>query len=126
MFTRNSAYDAREVGAAVCRRYPFLRAPAQQLRGPAGLDRLGHVATPEVLLTHRLMNIEAEALTLAILAIRHDWRTLALPLHDGLIVRRYAASEAEDTLKWAFERVAKVRVRVTIDPPSAQEAVAPA
>jgi hypothetical protein len=50
---------------------------------------------------------------------------LALPLHDGMIVPRTAAGEAEGTLKWAFERVAGVRVRVTLDPPSAPVAAAP-
>ena len=33
-FIRNSAYDAKQVGAAVCHRYPFLRAPARALAGP--------------------------------------------------------------------------------------------
>jgi hypothetical protein len=120
-FTRNSAYDPREVGAAICGRYPFLRAPAVALAGPAGLDRMARIAKPEMLLTHRLMNIEAGALTLAMRALRNDWRCLALPLHDGLLVPRSVAREAEDTLRWAFNQVIGVRVRVTIDPAPPRE-----
>jgi hypothetical protein len=123
-FARNSAYDPKEVGAAVYGRYPFLRAPAVMLARPARLDRMTRIAKPEVLLTHRLMNIEAQALTLAMRALRNDWRCLALPLHDGLIVQRPMAGEAEDTLRWAFNQVAGVRVRVTIDPAPPREEVA--
>jgi hypothetical protein len=122
-FTRNSAYDPKAVGTAVYRQYPFLRTPAQALAGPAGLDRMARIAKPETLLTHRLMNIEAEAMTLAMRALRNDWLTLALPLHDGLLVQRSAASEAEDTLRWAFQSVAGVRVRVTVDPPLARDEI---
>jgi hypothetical protein len=123
-FIRNSAYDPKAVGAAVCRQYPFLRAPARTLAGPAGLDRMARIAKPETLLPHRLMNIEAEAMTLALRALRNDWRILALPLHDGLLVQRAVASVAEDTLRWAFQDVAGVRVRVTVDPPLAEEDLA--
>lgn len=124
-FARNSAYDPREVGAAICHRYPFLRAPAQSLAGPAGLRRMEPIAKSETLLTHRLMNIEAEAMTLAMRSLRSEWGVLALPLHDGMLVQRTAAREAEDTLTWAFGQVAGVRVRVTVDPPLAQVDTAP-
>ena len=85
---------------------------------------MARIAKPETLLTHRLMNIEAEAMTLALRALRNDWLTLALPLHDGLLVQRSAAREAEDTLRWAFQSVARVRVRVTVDPPLARDEMA--
>ena len=85
---------------------------------------MARIAKPETLLTHRLMNIEAEAMTLAMRALRNDWRIFALPLHDGLLVQRSAAREAEDTLQWAFQNVAGVRVRVTVDPPLARQDMA--
>ena len=65
---------------------------------------MARIAKPEMLLTHRLMNIEAEALTLAMRALRNDWRRLALLLHDGLIVQRPAAREAQATLWWESGR----------------------
>ncbi len=116
-FARNSDYDPKVAGTAIYGRYPFLRAPAVALAVPAGLSRLAHIGKPETLLTHRLMNIEAKALTLAMKALSNDWRTLALPLHDGLIVRRSMAAGAEDTLRWAFQQVVGVAVRVTVEPP---------
>ena len=119
-FAQNSHYDPKEVGSALGRRYPFLLGPVQSLSGPAGLDRWRNIAKPEDLLTHRLMNIEAEAMTLAMRALRNDWRALALPVRDGMIVQRSFAKEADDTLGWAFERVAGVRFRATGEPPLVQ------
>jgi hypothetical protein len=105
------------VGAAICRRYPFMRAPAQHLSGPANLARLGYLAPPEKLLTHRLTNIEAKALTLTMRALRTVRKALALPLQNGLIVQRSYAHEAERIMRWAFGQVVGVDVRVTAEPP---------
>ena len=99
-YPANSAYHPRELGAAIFGRYPFLRAPAVALANPAGLDRMARIAKPEMLLTHRLMNIEAEALTLAMRALRNDWRRLALLLHDGLIIQERPAAGGAATLWW--------------------------
>lgn len=85
---------------------------------------MARIAKPETLLTHRLMNIEAGAMTLALRALRNDWRILALPLHDGLLVQRSTAREAADTLRRTFQDVAGVRVRVTVDPPLARDEIA--
>ena len=83
---------------------------------PAGLDRLAHIGSPARLLTHRLMNIEAQALTGAMdnLRVAHD--VLALPMHDGLLVPRSAASHARASLIAAFSYFANgVRIRCKMD-----------
>jgi hypothetical protein len=79
-------YDAKDVGRLICERYPFLRAPARNVADVAGLSQLEHIDTPERLLTHRLMAIEAQALTGAIAYLRNGRGVLALPIHDSLIV----------------------------------------
>lgn len=124
LFARVSAYPAWELGFAICSRYPFLRNPARELSGPAGLTRWEHIGKPQTLLPHRLMGIEAEALTLAMRWLRCDWRLLALPLHDGLLVPRDAVHEAVDSLQQAFQQVARVRPKVTVDAPEGVPATA--
>ena len=110
-----SGHDAGEIGRIICERYGFLRSPARAVAGPAGLDRLAYVGPPERLLTHRLMAIEAEALTMAMWFMRAEWHILALPLHDALIVPHDAVAETGDSLRVAFQRVARVPVRWTAD-----------
>lgn len=110
-------HDPREVGRLVCDRYPFLRQPAQAVASAAGLERLGHLGKPEKLLTHRLMAVEAEALTGAMRYLRDARGVLALPIHDGLLVPLSGAGHVGAALESAFAYFAKVRVRWTIEPP---------
>lgn len=107
-------HDPRRVGEIICDRYPFLRRPAEAVEGPAGLDRLRHIGPPARLLTHRLMGIEAQALTGAMGYLRSDG-VLALPMHDGLIVPASAAAHAPPGLLGAYFWAANVRIRCTVD-----------
>ena len=93
-----SRYRVREVGAAVLARYPFLSRVAE-VAGCAAEPRL----TP-----HRIMAIEAAALTRAMDALRGRG-VPALPVHDALIVRERDAEAARAALAEAFEAVAGVR-----------------
>jgi hypothetical protein len=119
---RTGGYNAQEVGRAICASYPFLQAPARAVEAAVGLDQLRHLGTPEKLLTHRLMNIEADAMTKAMHAFT-GWegpRTyLALPLHDSLIVPAKAAKTAASCIRLSFDHVARVRVRLHVDGPEA-------
>ncbi len=108
-------HDPREVGSLVCGRYPFLRQPARTVANAAGLDRLGHLGKPEKLLTHRLMAIEAEALTGAMRYLRTVRGVLSLPLHDGLLVPLSGAGHVGAALESAFSRFAGVRVRWRVE-----------
>jgi hypothetical protein len=90
-------HDRREVGRLVRDRYPFLQRPAQAVASAAELDRLGHLGTPEKLLTHRLMALEAEALTGDMRYRREARGVLALPIHDGLLVPLSGAGQLPDT-----------------------------
>jgi hypothetical protein len=93
-------HDPRQTGRVVCERYPFLR--------------LMHIGTPERLLTHRLMAIEAQALTGAMGYLKGRG-VMALPMHDGLIVpgsgARYVGGGLDGAFSWAANRV---RVRWTV------------
>jgi hypothetical protein len=106
-------YCPIDVGQRICARYPFLARPAQAVAGPARLDRLEHLGSPEKLLTHRLMAIEAEALTGAMSYLRNSRGVLALPIHDSLLVPRSGLGYVRGGLEGAFGYFAKVRVRVT-------------
>ena len=108
-------HDAREIGRLICHRYPFLRQPARAVATAAGLDQLGHIGTPERLLTHRLMAIEAQALTGAMMYLRTARGVLALPIHDSLIVPRSGVRYVGGALDAAFSWAAKVRIRWTVD-----------
>ena len=108
-------HNAKHVGRLICHRYPFMRQPARAVAGAAGLDRLDHIGTPERLLTHRLMAIEAQVLTGAMQYLRRDRGGLALPVHDSLIVPRSGVGHAKGGLDGAFATLAKVRVRLTVD-----------
>lgn len=94
-------FPADRLGDLVCGRYPFLCRPALEVAGVAGLDTLGHLGTPQRLLTFRLMALEAEALTVALTTLWGQG-TLALPLHDALIVPAPAVAEARAAMTDAF------------------------
>jgi hypothetical protein len=114
------AWEVKSVADAVLSQHPFLEAPAQAVAGPAGLARMSSLGTPETLLIHRLMAIEARALTFAMRALRGPQGgpvELILPMHDGLLVRQGLAEHAAETLKLAFHGVARVHARVKIDRP---------
>jgi hypothetical protein len=107
-------YDPRETGAVICARYPFLRSPARAVAAAARLDRLEHIGSPERILTHRLMAIEADAITGA-MDVLWGRGVLALPIHDSLIVPHSAARYVGGALDSSFEYFAKVRVRWTVE-----------
>jgi hypothetical protein len=109
-------HDPRLVGGPICERFQFMRNPARAVAGTAQLDRLEHIGRPERLLTHRLMAIEAAALTGAMDVLRSRG-VLALPIHDGLLVPRSGSGHASAALDSAFRYFAKVSVRWTVDAP---------
>jgi hypothetical protein len=106
-------YDSRHVGRVICERYPFLLDPAGAVARPAELDNLKRVGPPEKLLTHRLMSIEAMALTGA-MGYARSFGVLALPMHDGLIVPASGESCAKRALDGAYATLAKVRIKRTV------------
>jgi hypothetical protein len=114
------SFDVRAVEASICAKYPFMEAPAQAVAVSAGLTGLAHLGTPERLLSLRLQAIEAQALTDVMILMGRVYRdtqgTLALPVHDSLIVPRSAVREAVTIIKGAFAYHAKVEVRVTFNP----------
>jgi hypothetical protein len=104
-------HDAKHVGQLICHRYPFMRRPAHAVSEAAGLDRLEGIGPPERLLTHRLMAIEAAAMTGAIEYLRTNRGVLALPVHDSLIVPQSGVGYVGGAFDGAFGHFAKVRVR---------------
>jgi hypothetical protein len=108
-------HDPKHVGQIVCTRYSFLRRPAEAAACSAGLVRLTHIARPAQLLTHRLMAIEAQALTGAMEYLR-AWGVLALPMHDGLIIPASGVRHVGNGLVGAYSWAAKgVRIRWTVE-----------
>jgi hypothetical protein len=108
-------HDPRQIGRVICEQYPFVRNPALAVVAAAGLDRLAHIGRPERLLTHRLMAIEAQALTGAMKYLRDVRGVLALPMHDGLIVPASGAGHVAGGLKGAHSWAAnRVRIRCKI------------
>ena len=105
---------AAEVGAAVVAVYPFMARPAAAVATAAGLDRLGHLGTPERLLTHRLQGIEAEAISAALGYLRLSRGVLGLPVHDSIIVPAEAVGRAREGLDGGFWAKARVVVRVKV------------
>jgi hypothetical protein len=106
-----AATDARAVGEAVLRRYAFLTSPwiiATHLSafGPA-----------RALVTHRLMSVEAEALTAAMMSLA-ERGILALPMHDGLIVKGSAIDAAREAMAGAFQSVAVVQPPLSVEGPA--------
>lgn len=99
-------YDPAAVAAALIARFPALAAPAAvvppRLAQRFALPGEKHAARR--LLTHYLMGIEAEALTLAMASLRARG-VLALPVHDSLVVPRAATALAVDAMREAFGTV---------------------
>lgn len=90
-----------EAVAAICGRYPFLQDAGEALSGPLGLGRLRAHGTPQKLLVHRLMALEADALGTAAWALWSE-DIPALPLHDALLVAEGTAPFARQTMELAF------------------------
>ena len=112
------AHDAKRLGEAICRRYPFLRDPSKAVAEAAGLNRLAtRWGTPKRLLPHRLMGIEASAITRAMRDLRARLGVLSLPVHDSLIVPVRAAELVRGVLVEAFRTEAGATVEVAIDWP---------
>jgi hypothetical protein len=65
--------------------------------------------------THRLMAIEAAALTGAMMVLRSRG-ILALPMHDGLLVPVSGAGYVGGALDSAYSYFAKVRIRWKVTP----------
>jgi hypothetical protein len=107
------SHDPMSVGRLICARFPFLRNPAWNVAPPAQLDRLEYIARPERLLTHRLMAIEAAAITGAMDVLRSRG-VLVLPIHDSLLVPRSGVGHAGGALDSAFSYFAKVRIKWTV------------
>jgi hypothetical protein len=107
--------DPKRIGEIICDRYPFLRRPAQAAADKAGLNTLTHIGPPASLLTHRLMAIEAAALTGA-MSVLHSRGILARPMHDGLLVPVSGAGHVGSALDSAYSYFAKVRVRWKVSP----------
>jgi len=112
-------FDPRAVGATIKERYQFLHNPGRAVVGAARLDELEHLGTPKRLLTHRLMGIEADALTSALSYLRQVRGVLALPVHDSLIVPASRGALARETIELAFRQRAGVAVRTKMDAPLA-------
>lgn len=89
---------ARDVGAAVLARYPFLSDPARVVA------RMAHLGPPRRLLANRLMGLEAAAITAALDTLAAA-DVLALPVHDSLIVPVGAAEAARGALVDGFAAV---------------------
>ena len=100
--------DAREVGAVVLTRYPFLANPSKPL---ANLVSIGK---PQQLLTFALMGIEATALTAAISSLRSKG-VLSLPVYDSLIVPAVAEVLAMEEIHLAFHEFEGIDVCLTVD-----------
>lgn len=87
-----------DVRDALTARFPFLRDPVSTgVRRAAGLDELDHLAPPAHLLTHRLQNIEAQAVSLAMRTLR-QLSVPCIPVHDSLIVPASSAEAARGAL----------------------------
>ena len=103
--------DARMVGAAILARYPFLSDPSQATAWPGSVgERRRH-------LTHRLVNLEATALTVAMTLLRRQG-VLALPMHDGLIVAATAEAMAKAAMVAGYSEAAGVVPALTVERPS--------
>jgi hypothetical protein len=91
-----------------------LASDADSPAAATGRDKVMDMGPPAERLTHRLMTMVARALTGAITIL---WRTssvLALPIHDGLLVRSSSAEETQRHLCDAYEWTAGVRIRCTV------------
>ncbi len=110
-------YPIAAVAHALTTAYPFLSAPAAAVLTQAGLDALSHLGAPQRLLTHRLMAIEATAISDAIVALRSKG-VLALPIHDSLLVPLAARGATMAAMGAAFVRHAGIVPTLKIAPPT--------
>ncbi|HEX6957767.1 MAG TPA: hypothetical protein VF194_07255 [Ferrovibrio sp.] len=95
---------AAMVREAVLQRYPFLSTlPA--LLGCPQEPRLSSL---------RLMNIEANALTMAMQYLRVARDVLALPMHDSLIVPQSAVRAAEEALRQSYRAAIGLYPKLTV------------
>jgi hypothetical protein len=123
-------YDAKQIGDAIISRYPFLALDTQTLMEGLRLDRRLLVASPKdhsispelaeqalsqsrALLVHRLMAVEAAAITGVMAYLRRMHGVLALPLQDAIIVPQSALRVVKLAFDGAFGHFAKVRPRLT-------------
>jgi hypothetical protein len=123
-------YDAKQLGDAIISRYPFLALDARTLVEGLHLDGRLLVASPKdrsvsleapekalplsrALLVHRLVAIEAAAITGVMIYLRKMHRVLALPMHNGIIVPQSALSIVRPVFDDAFIHFAKVRPQLT-------------
>ena len=79
--------------------------PMQELVDMRAVCDLAHLGPPRRLLTHRLMGLEAAAMTAALESLRAAG-VLGLPVHDSLIVPAGAEGLARRALVAGFEAVA--------------------
>lgn len=98
-----------DVRAAVIARFPFMRCPAL-LVSPSLFPGVG----PERALPHYLMRLEADALATAMGLLWRDHGTLALPLHDCLLVPRSAATKAVEAIRTGYLVHAGEEPRVSV------------
>lgn len=90
-----------DVRAATLQRLPLLEKPAAPgILTAAGLDGLEMDASPDRLLSLRLVAIEAEAMTLAMRQLR-EAGAVALSVHDSLIVPVDAEAAAREAMREA-------------------------
>ena len=111
-----AGFDAKAVGRDICLKYPFLRAPAANAADAAGLRQMSQIANPARLLTHRLMALEAQAMSVLVkLSLGWNGRTdlLVLPVHDSLIVPKRFVAEIRQAIPEAFRVKAGVKVNTT-------------
>jgi hypothetical protein len=103
-----TAHNPLAIGSAVIAVYPFLQTPAVVITDMADLG------TAARLLPHRLMALEATALSAAMASLRQQG-VLSLPVHDSLIVRADAEDTARVALSDAYVAVAGVWPRLTVN-----------
>jgi hypothetical protein len=111
-----ASFPPDAAASAITERYPFLADPAPALANAAGLDtpEMRAIGQPAKLLTHRLMAIEANAIT-GTMEVMRGRGILVLPVHDSLIVPVSAVQHAEDAITSAFKHLAKVRVVTKVE-----------
>ncbi|MDJ0390278.1 hypothetical protein QMO56_19375 [Roseomonas sp. E05] len=100
------------VGAAVMQRFPELEQPATVVPD-AVVAEVGRSA--ESLVTHYLTAREAEAISLALRALRAQG-ILALPVHDSLIVPVRAEQAARQAITAGYSAVCNLQPRIKAKP----------
>lgn len=103
-----TAIPARDIAAAVIGRFPFMAEPSHVV------ESLASIGPPRSLLTHRLMAIEAQALTTAMGELR-EAGILALPVHDAMLVPASVSAVARAALVRGFQHHAGITPVVTVN-----------